>query len=313
MSAGSTGDRAIDEPRVRVRGLSYAYRPDRRVLDSIDFEVRAGEVVAMLGRNGSGKTTLLRLLAGLLRPSAGGVDLASGPAVVTDRTPFLESLTARENLHATLALCGHDASEIAPRAECWLGRFALLGAADRPVDEFSLGMRRRLALAEGFAGGRGIVLLDEPTTGLDPDGRVRLATILAEVSSDGVVVVFATNDAEFAGRACDSVLLLHRGIVAVRGAPSKLIAELEAPTVLEIETVGSPPTSAPPAGVELVARSVSGLTLSGPNASTRLLDVWAWLESENCSLREVRIREPGLADVFRAHTGEELPAPHDRR
>lgn len=302
----------IGEPRVRVHELSYEYRPGRRVLDSVDFEVRGGEVVGVLGRNGSGKTTLLRLLAGLLQPAAGTIDMISRPAVVTDRTPFLESFTARENLLATLALCGHDASNNVPRAESWLGRFGLLGEADRAVDEFSLGMRRRLALAEGFAAGRGIVLLDEPTTGLDPEGRDRLVTIVDEHSSDGSAMVLATNDAEFAARACDGVLLLHRGRVAARGAPSELIAELAAPTLLEIETAGSPPGSAPPAGLELVVRSASGLTLSAPDASTRLPAVWAWLESENSSLREVKIRAPGLADVFRAHTGEELPSPQDR-
>lgn len=297
----------MSERRVRVDGLSFAYRSDRKVLDGIDFEAHSGDVIGLLGRNGSGKTTLLRLLAGLLRPTSGTIEIEDAPAVVSDRTPFLESLSARENLLATLALRGIDAQEAQFVADFFLRCYRLIDDADRPVEEFSLGMRRRLALAEGFAANQQLVLLDEPTLGLDPAGRDRLIAMLSDHSGDGLTVVLATNDAGFAELVCDQVLLLNDGRVAARGTPAIMIAALEAPTLLEIVTAAPPPSAAPPDGLTVVARSAAGLTLAARHASRRLPEVWAWLEAAACPVREIRVREPGLADVFLAHTGAELP------
>lgn len=297
----------MSERRVRVEGLSFDYGAGSAVLEAIDFEAHSGDVIGLLGRNGSGKTTLLRLLAGLLRPTSGTIEIDDAPAVVSDRTPFVEPLSARENLLATLALRGMDAEEAWFMAEFFLRCYRLLDDADRPVEEFSLGMRRRLALAEGFASNQQLVLLDEPTLGLDPAGRDRLIGMLEDHSGEGLTVVLATNDAGFAERACDQVLLLHDGRIAARGTPAIMVAALEAPTLLEIVTTGPPPPTPPPDGLTMVARSPTGLTLAARRASRRLPEVWAWLEANACSVREIRVREPDLADVFRAHTGEELP------
>jgi ABC-2 type transport system ATP-binding protein len=279
----------VSERRVRVEGLSFDYGAGSAVLEAIDFEAHSGDVIGLLGRNGSGKTTLLRLLAGLLRPTSGTIEIDDAPAVVSDRTPFVEPLEAWF------------------MAEFFLRCYRLLDDADRPVEEFSLGMRRRLALAEGFASNQQLVLLDEPTLGLDPAGRDRLIGMLEDHSGEGLTVVLATNDAGFAERACDQVLLLHDGRIAARGTPAIMVAALEAPTLLEIVTTGPPPPTPPPDGLTMVARSPTGLTLAARRASRRLPEVWAWLEANACSVREIRVREPDLADVFRAHTGEELP------
>lgn len=298
----------MSEHRVRVDGLSFAYRAGRPVLDAISFEALSGEVIGLLGRNGSGKTTLLRLLAGLLRPAAGTIETVAAPAVVSDRTPFLDPLSARENLLATLALRGVDTDEARGVAEFFLRCYRIDADADRPVGEYSLGMRRRLALAEGFASNQRLVLLDEPTLGLDPAGRERLAGMLDDHTAEGLSVVLATNDASFAETTCGRVLLLHDGRIAAQGTPARLIEALAAPTLLEIVTAGPPPPAPPPDGLAPVSRSSAGLTLSAPHAARRLPEVWAWLESEGSPVREVKIREPDLADVFRAHTGEELYA-----
>lgn len=298
----------MSERRVRVNGLGFGYPAGGSVLDAIDFEAHSGDVIGLLGRNGSGKTTLLRLLAGLLRPTSGTIEVDDAPAVVSDRTPFLEPLSARENLLATLALRGMDAEEARFAADFFLRCYRLADDADRPVEEFSLGMRRRLALAEGFASNQQLVLLDEPTLGLDPAGRDRLIGMLKDHSGEGLTVVLATNDAGFAELVCDQVLLLHGGRIAARGTPAIMIAALEAPTLLEIVTAGPPPPTVPPDGLKLVARSPAGLTLAARHASRRLPEVWAWLEAQACPVREIRVRQPGLADVFRARTGAELPA-----
>lgn len=299
----------MGERRVLVEELHFGYRPDRPVIGGIGFEARTGDVVGLLGRNGSGKSTLLRLLAGLLRPTGGRIEVAGTPAVVADRMPFLESLSARENILGMLALRGLPADDAGPVAEFFLRCYGLAGDADRPVEEFSLGMRRRLALAEGFAADPDLVLLDEPTMGLDPAGRDRLIAMLGDHSADGLAAIVATNDAGFAESVCDRVLFLHGGLVAAEGTPAIMVAALDAPTVLRITTASPPPEGSPPDGLTVIARSSDGLTLSGSRGGRRLPDVWAWLESAGCHVRGIRIREPGLADVFRARTGEELPVP----
>ena len=280
------------------------------MLDHVSFDAAPGEVVGLLGRNGSGKTTILRLLSGLLSPTSGRIHAASPSAVVLDRTAFQDSLSAAENLRVGLQLRGISRRDMAPAATKWLDAFGLSADADRPVGEYSLGMRRRLALAEAFAARPALVLLDEPTLGLDPEGRERLAEVLADATASGTAAIVATNDADFAARACRRVLLLNGGAIVARGVPADLIADLGAPTLIDIEATPAPPEGQPPGGLSVVARTASELTLSGADAASSVTAIVAWVERSGARLRALRIREPGLADVFQAHTGERLdPVP----
>lgn len=295
------------EHRAQVEALTYGYGARRPVLRGVSLEVEAGEVVGLLGRNGSGKTTLLRLLAGLLRPTAGRVRVGSEdpPAVVLDRTPFVEALTAEENFRLALQLRGTARATSATAAGRWLEAFGLAADRARPVNEFSLGMRRRLALAEAFAAEVSLRMLDEPTLGLDPEGRERLAAELEAAAVGGAAAVVATNDAPFAGRVCDRVLLLHRGEIVAAGPPARLIADLDAPTLIELE-VDPPPAGVAPDGLTVVTRDATGLTLAARDAAESMEATWSWLRRSGARLRALRIREPDLADVFAARTGERL-------
>lgn len=296
-------------PRVSAADLVFGYRAGRPVLDRLSLEVSAGEVVGLLGRNGSGKTTLLRLVAGLLEPTAGRIDALRPAAVVLDRTAFQDALSGEENLRVGLRLRGVRAG-VPDASATWLGRLGLAADADRPVDEYSLGMRRRLALAEALAADPGLLLLDEPTLGLDPEGRDTLVDVLTRAAATGTATIVATNDAEFAARACGRVLLLSGGRVVAEGTPSDLIAGLRAPTVVEVEATPTPPATDPPAGLTLVGRDGRVVTLSGSDAAESVSAIVGWVERGGASLRSLRIREPGLADVFQAHTGERLdPVP----
>lgn len=296
--------------RASAVDLTFRYRAGRPVLDHVSFEVAPGETVGLLGRNGSGKTTILRLLSGLLVPASGRLHAASPSAVVLDRAAFQDALSAAENLRVGLRLRGISRFDIPPATTEWLDVFGLSAAADRPVGEFSLGMRRRLGLAEAFAARSELVLLDEPTLGLDPEGRERLVEVLAGATARGTAAIVATNDADFAARSCGRVLLLSGGAIVARGVPADLIADLGAPTLIEIEALPAPPDGEPPAGLSEVARSASVLTLSGADAAGSVTAIVAWIDRGGASLRALRIREPDLADVFQAHTGERLdPVP----
>ena len=188
-------------PVVVARGLrrEYAGVP---VLVAVDLEVAAGDCVVLLGSNGAGKTTLLRVLATLLRPSGGalqlfGHDAARRPAAVRAQlgwvgheTGCYPDLTGRENLRFHARLHAVDDARI---AEClaWSG---LDGAADRPLRTYSRGMAQRLALARALLPRPGLLLLDEPFTGLDADASARLVGLLATVRAEGTAIVMSTHD-----------------------------------------------------------------------------------------------------------------------
>jgi len=294
----------MPESRVAVEGLCFGYGSGPPVLDGIGFTAGAGEVLGFLGRNGSGKTTLIRLLAGLIRPTVGQLDTSGLPTVVFDRTPFQESLSGRENLHLGLALRGRD--ELAREVPQWLTSIGLAADADRPVAEYSLGMRRRLAMVEALSCSPQVTLLDEPTLGLDPQGRDVLGELLRSLAVNGGTILIATNDAVFAERVCTRVLILGSGQILADGAPSDLIADLDAPTIIEVDLDRNLKSTNLPAGLSLVSGGSESLVVSGSAASSQLPDLCAWISESGGSVRAIRIREPGLGDVFHNVTGMRL-------
>jgi heme ABC exporter ATP-binding subunit CcmA len=215
----------VDAPVVAARGLrrEYAGVP---VLVAVDLDVAAGDCVVLLGANGAGKTTLLRVLATLLRPSGGalrlfGHDAARRPAAVRAQlgwvgheTGCYPDLTARENLRFHARLHGVDEARV---GEClaWSG---LDGAADRPLRTYSRGMAQRLALARALLPRPGLLLLDEPFTGLDVDASARLVALLATVRAEGTAIVMSTHDPARVDELSPRTVVLARGRVTEAGA-----------------------------------------------------------------------------------------------
>jgi ABC-2 type transport system ATP-binding protein len=293
----------MDDSRVSASGLTFGYGRGPLVLDGLDFSAGPGELLGLLGRNGSGKTTLLRILAGLMPATAGTASCSPRPAVVLDRTPFQESLTGRQNFDVTARLRGRGPL---PKADEWLSALGLDAAADQPVGEYSLGMKRRLALAEALSAEAELTMLDEPTLGLDPDGRSVLVGLLETATESGATIVLATNDAAFAERVCTRVLILEGGEVLADGSPAELVGSLGAPTVIDIEFEGSAPVAPAPEGLALVSSTAGRLALSGSAASALLPAVCTWLAASHCAVTAIRVREPDLGDVFRGVTGHAL-------
>jgi heme exporter protein A len=195
------------------------------VLDDVSLEVGAGSCVALLGPNGAGKTTLLRILATLLRPSAGrllvcGVDALAQPdtaraslGVVAHGSYLYEDLSARENLRFWTVMTGHDAAN--GRLEGALAQVELDGVADDRVRTFSVGMKRRLSLARVLLGNARALLLDEPFTGLDQRGRKWLTEFLLGFKAGGGAVVVATHSLATGLGAADRLSILVGGRVLV--------------------------------------------------------------------------------------------------
>ncbi|MBI4230096.1 MAG: ABC transporter ATP-binding protein [Planctomycetes bacterium] len=252
MDPAHTPPRADPALAIRIEGLSKTFRPLRlgfrslrwvrrlppvEALRGVDLQVREGEIVGLLGANGSGKSTLLKILATLVLPDAGrvevgGVDLARQPGEVRRRVGFASAdersfywrLTGRENLAFFAAFHGlapRDADGRIDRLREEIG----LDALDRRYGEYSTGMRHRLAIARALLHEPRILLLDEPTRSLDPIAADVLRGILRRTLAGrkGCAILLATHDLQEAQGVCDRIALLHRGERAAFGIPSDLL------------------------------------------------------------------------------------------
>jgi ABC-2 type transport system ATP-binding protein len=221
----------VQEPAIRVRGLEKSYK-QLHVLLGVDFDVARGSIFALLGSNGAGKTTLVRILSTLLRADAGaasvnGFDVAAHPADVRQSISLTgqfaavdEILTGRENL-VLIARLRHLGN---PRgiADELLARFSLTDAAARRVSTYSGGMRRRLDIAMSLIGDPPVIFLDEPTAGLDPEGRLEVWHAIKELAGHGTTVLLTTQYLDEAEQLADGIAILHEGRIRVNGTLAEL-------------------------------------------------------------------------------------------
>jgi ABC-2 type transport system ATP-binding protein len=227
-----------------MHGVEKAFE-DVPVLRGVDLDVVRGSIVALLGSNGAGKTTLVKILATLLKADAGaarvhGFDVATEAADV--RASFSltgqfaavdEILTGRENL-VLIARLRHLADPGA-LADGLLDRFSLTEAGGRRVSTYSGGMRRRLDIAMSLIGDPPVILLDEPTTGLDPQGRLEVWQAVRDLAAGGTTVLLTTQHLEEAEQLADRIAILHRGRIIVNGSLAELKALLPPATVEYVE------------------------------------------------------------------------------
>lgn len=211
----------------RARGLTRAYG-GRTVLEGIDLDLHAGEIVGVVGPNGGGKSTLLLLLAGLVRPTAGEVTVAGVAAhlvaeeltgrigLITAQPGLYPLLTGRENLRFFGRLFGLDAEQVATKALPLLQELRLEGEMDRRVAEYSSGMMQKLSLVRAMLLRPQLLLLDEPTANLDPVSAYRLYRAVQARADEGIAVVLATHDLPAAEGMCDRVCVIDRTLVAER-------------------------------------------------------------------------------------------------
>jgi ABC-2 type transport system ATP-binding protein len=217
------------------------FRAPVRALEDVTFSVARGEIVCLMGPNGAGKSTLARILGGLLVPSEGRATVAGHDAgaslpalrrsvafIVGDERSFHFGVSGRENLLYFAALYGLSAAEGQRRSAELLERVGLGAAADRRYREYSRGMRQRLAVARGLLGEPEVLLLDEPTLGLDPVGARDLRAFLRDEMIRGVgrTAVLCTNDPAEARALADRVLFLRGGRLVGEAPPERIEAEL---------------------------------------------------------------------------------------
>ncbi|MDQ6420489.1 ATP-binding cassette domain-containing protein [Paenibacillus sp. LHD-117] len=219
------------EKAIEVKGLRKSFN-GTEVLKGVDFEVKRGEIFALLGSNGAGKTTIVRILATLLNQDGGtatvyGFDVASKPEHVRQAISLTgqfaavdEILIGRENL-IMIAKLRHLKN---PRkvADDLLNRFDLNDAADRKASTYSGGMRRRLDIAMSLIGKPQLIFLDEPTTGLDPEARIEAWKIVKELAGGGTTVFMTTQYLDEAEQLADRIAILHEGKIIAGGTLEEL-------------------------------------------------------------------------------------------
>jgi ABC-2 type transport system ATP-binding protein len=218
-------------PAIHVRAVERSYG-ELRVLRGVDFDVARGSIFALLGSNGAGKTTIVRILTTLLKPDDGaarvdGFDVLSQPAQVRESISLTgqfaavdEILTGRENLIMIAEL--RHVKRAGKVADDLLARFGLADAAGRRVSTYSGGMRRRLDIAMSLIGTPRIIFLDEPTTGLDPEGRIEVWQVIQNLADSGTTVFLTTQYLDEAEKLANRIAILHQGTIIVSGTMEEL-------------------------------------------------------------------------------------------
>ena len=305
---------------IQARGLVKRYG-EVTALDGLDLTVPEGTVLGLLGPNGAGKTTAVRVLTTLLTADEGsatvaGVDVFADPKGVRERIGLSgqyaavdEYLTGFENLDMIGRLYRLGRTRARERARELLERFSLTDAADRPVKTYSGGMRRRLDLAGALVAAPSVLFLDEPTTGLDPQGRIDIWELIGSLVAGGTTLLLTTQYLEEADRLADEIVVIDHGLVIAQGTADALKAQVGGER-LEL-TVSSPDQldtavsvlgglAAGPVAADAHSRGVVAPVTGGAGV---LVEALRRLDAAGVTVDDVGLRRPTLDDVFLSLTG----------
>jgi ABC-2 type transport system ATP-binding protein len=311
----------VAEPAILVEDLRRSFG-EVRALDGVSIEVPRGTVFGLLGPNGAGKTTMVRILTTLLQPDGGKATVA-GYDVVHDARALRsvigltgqyaavdEHLTGRENLELVGVLYHLGKAEARRRAGELLERFDLSEAADRPAKTYSGGMRRRLDLAASLVARPQVLFLDEPTTGLDPRGRMGLWEIIRELVKDDTTLLLTTQYLEEADVLSDRIAVIDGGKVIAEGTADELKSQIGGEVV---DVVVADQTQLPLAAEQVAGLGVGDLQIdelthkvsipAGDNGPEVLAETVRRLDSAGIAFTDLAMRRPTLDDVFMRITG----------
>jgi ABC-2 type transport system ATP-binding protein len=314
----------MSDNAIVAEGLVKIYKSRKnevRALDGFDLEVPQGTVVGLLGPNGAGKTTAVRILATLLRPDAGratvaGFDVVREPDAIRrviglsgQYAAVDENLTGSENLWLFGRLYQLSSPEAKRRADELLEQFDLVDARDRVVKTYSGGMRRRLDLASALIGQPKLLILDEPTTGLDPRSRMGMWDVIRELVRGGVTLLLTTQYLEEADELADTIAVVDHGKIIARGTADELKAQVGGE---RIEVVVHDRTRMDDAcrilgtigkGEASVDEHTRKATVPSDGGAKRLAIVIRDFDEAGIAIDDIALRRPTLDDVFLSLTG----------
>ena len=308
-------------PALSVCGLEVSYR-HRSVLRGLDLEIEGGTIYGLLGPNGAGKTTLIRSICGRVRPDAGSIAVAGRDnrdraalrriGLVPQEIALYGHLTIRENLETVARLSGLDAGE-AEAALAWVREIGGLGQRwNERTEILSGGWKRRVNIAAAVLHRPGLLILDEPTVGVDIDARNDLQAVIVGLSAGGMGVLLATHDLDQAETICTKVGFLRQGVIDPQGPPRDLVDEqfgASSEVIVELRT----PLAEEQSGVLGRAGFVpsnAGMTWSilDDTGAESVGDLAQRLELVGIRAREVRLRRPGLDTLF-VRLSQDAPTP----
>jgi ABC-2 type transport system ATP-binding protein len=311
---------------IEARGLARTFRSRGRNVEAVrgvDLDVEAGELVGFLGPNGAGKTTTLRMLTTLLRPTAGqatvgGVDLLADPVGVRKKIGYVAQgggtapeCRVIEEIEIQGRFYGLSKADAVRRGAELSGQLDIGGLERRLVKTLSGGQRRRLDIALGLIHSPGLVFLDEPTTGLDPQSRANLwQHIRALRAAHGVTVFLTTHYLDEADSLCDRILVIDNGRIVAEGTPDELKARVSGDGVAVEVPAGSVTDAADIAGrlpgATEVTTEENTVRFRVPRGDTALPDLLRALDAKGITMTSVQVQRPSLDDVFLTMTGRSL-------
>lgn len=306
---------------IKVEGLRKTFG-ETVAVDGVSFTAEPGAIFGLLGPNGAGKSTSIGCISGLLSPDAGrcsvmGHDLqGEGKAaraklgVVPQDLALYEEISARENLSYWGGAYGMRGARLKERVAEVLDLVELSDRAKEPVKNFSGGMKRRLNFACGLVHEPEVLLLDEPTVGVDPQSRVRLLELVRSQADAGLCVLYTTHYMDEAEKLCDRLAIVDHGRLIAEGSLDELRAMMEERDILRLSgdfdsQVVSPALAALP-GVGDVKVDDAGITLDLVKAGTRLPELFTAVSNAGGEIRETTLTRPSLESLFIKLTGREL-------
>jgi ABC-2 type transport system ATP-binding protein len=295
---------------------------DRVAVDDVGFTIAAGETYGLLGPNGAGKTTTISMVCGLLARDAGSVsllgraldtgtvDVKAAVGFVPQEIAIYPDLTARENLRFFGRLYDLAGKELDARIERVLSTIGLADRGDERTDAFSGGMKRRLNIGLGMLNDPKLLVLDEPTVGVDPQSRNAILDSVEALASEGLAVLYTTHYMEEAERLCDRVGILDEGTLKAEGTRRELISLVGEHDRLRIDAHGDLSVAARAAkavaGVEAAVPRDGGLDVLAVDVRAALADIVRAVDGSGAGITSMEVREPNLEAVFLHLTGKAL-------
>jgi ABC-2 type transport system ATP-binding protein len=308
---------------IEVQGLVKRYG-ELVAVGGVSFEAPSGAITGLLGPNGAGTSTVIGCVSGLLAPSEGSVrvlghDVArdgraarASLGVVPQELALYEDLTAGENLAYWGGAYGLRGAGLRARVAEVLAEIGLADRAKEPVSRFSGGMKRRLNFGCGIVHRPKVLLLDEPTVGVDPQSRVRLLELVRAEARAGTCVLYTTHYLEEAEDLCARLAIIDHGLLVAQGSLEELRARVGERDLLRLSGRFDPAAARAALerlafpGAELLQAEAEQLTLALPEASRRLPALFAALEGGGCEVSETTLTRPSLESLFIKLTGKEL-------
>lgn len=307
-------------PALEARNIGRLYKSSGRGVSDVSLTVAAGEVFGLMGPNGSGKSTLLRVLSTAIAPDSGtlfvgGVDglkekrsVRARMGLMVDRPTHYDDLTGRANAHFFARAYGMEESKAEGVLAGLFDYFELAEYADDRVKTYSYGMGKKLALIEALAHGPEVLLLDEPSLGLDYTSQLAYQRRIRALAGEGVAILLASNQVDEVESLCDRAAFLHRGGLVAEGSPEELISSVQGVRRI-VATLRNPVeygSIAEVGGVERIVPEGRDLVFHCEERSGIVADVVAGIVGSGGDIVSLSVERPNLEDVFVKLTGEAL-------